>query len=388
MRLPSLARCEACPKCILKLRGAYMDGSTHIEIDFLPVGNGDKSGDAICLRYGSLYGQKLMVIDGGDLTAGERLAEHIEEHYGAEAVIEHVVNTHCDGDHANGLRPVLERFKVNNFWVHQPWLYASELNPKFKGAWTDANLAKHLRTESFRTIGELCDIAEDAAGATLRQPFAGQAIGPFLVLTPSKDRYLDDVAEMERTPSQKMLKTESFLEKAFNKVKEAVFDTLEGWSLETLKDPGLNGTSAANETSVILFSEIATNRVLLTGDTGLRGLAEAHTMAQAFGVNIVSPDLVQVPHHGSRHNVSPEALNELLGARVEEASAKRGCALVSAAKGSTQHPKRSVLNAFTRRGYNTVSTGKEGLLNWRQGWPVRAGMSTATPEPLHTLVES
>ena len=34
------------------------------EVDFLPVGNGDKSGDAIVLRYGEPGSYKVMVVDG------------------------------------------------------------------------------------------------------------------------------------------------------------------------------------------------------------------------------------------------------------------------------------------------------------------------------------
>ena len=40
-----------------------------LEIDFLSVGEGEKSGDAIALRYGNLFGprseQTVLVIDGG-----------------------------------------------------------------------------------------------------------------------------------------------------------------------------------------------------------------------------------------------------------------------------------------------------------------------------------
>jgi hypothetical protein len=45
------------------------------EVDFLAVGEGEKSGDAIAFRFGNLTGsreeQKVMVIDGGTLEAGE-----------------------------------------------------------------------------------------------------------------------------------------------------------------------------------------------------------------------------------------------------------------------------------------------------------------------------
>jgi len=46
------------------------------EVDFLAVGEGEKSGDAIALRWGNLSGprteQTIFVIDGGTQDSGER----------------------------------------------------------------------------------------------------------------------------------------------------------------------------------------------------------------------------------------------------------------------------------------------------------------------------
>jgi hypothetical protein len=51
------------------------------EIDFLPVGEGEDSGDAIALRFGSLFGprseQTVVVIDGGFKESAEGLVSHI-----------------------------------------------------------------------------------------------------------------------------------------------------------------------------------------------------------------------------------------------------------------------------------------------------------------------
>jgi hypothetical protein len=60
------------------------------EIDFLPVGDGARSGDAIALRYGNLEGaraeQTVIVIDGGFTDDGAALVELIKTHYGTEHV--------------------------------------------------------------------------------------------------------------------------------------------------------------------------------------------------------------------------------------------------------------------------------------------------------------
>jgi beta-lactamase superfamily II metal-dependent hydrolase len=75
------------------------------EIDFLPVGSGERSGDAICVRYGTPGYYKVMVYDGGTKESGEALVKHIREHYGTHHV-DYVVCSHPDADHAFGLSVV------------------------------------------------------------------------------------------------------------------------------------------------------------------------------------------------------------------------------------------------------------------------------------------
>lgn len=98
------------------------------EIDFLDV-ESDKSGDAIAIRY-EIGGRTLIhVVDGGFQDTGESLAAHIRKFYGAPRRIDHVVATHPDGDHAGGLRTILEEFEVGALWMLRPWLYAGEIDP-------------------------------------------------------------------------------------------------------------------------------------------------------------------------------------------------------------------------------------------------------------------
>ena len=60
------------------------------EIDFLAVGEGDSSGDAIAIRWGNLTGnraeQTVMIIDGGTKASGESLVSHVEKYYGTDFV--------------------------------------------------------------------------------------------------------------------------------------------------------------------------------------------------------------------------------------------------------------------------------------------------------------
>src|SRR6266536_5996825 len=105
--------------------------SMGYEVDFLPVGEGERGGDAVCLRIGNLAGhrseQTVVVIDGGFKEAtGETLVEHIKYFYGTDQV-DLVVSTHPDADHTGGLEAVLEQLKVGCLWMHQPWNHTDDI---------------------------------------------------------------------------------------------------------------------------------------------------------------------------------------------------------------------------------------------------------------------
>jgi hypothetical protein len=115
-------------------------------------------------------------------------------------------------------------------------------------------------------------------------------------------------------------------------------------------------------------------------------LEEAILFSYRQGFRVSSPDLVQIPHHGSRRNVSPAILDYLLGVRLAEGSEGRGWAIASAAKDDDDHPRRVVLNARRRRGYNSTAT-KGITVNYRHQFPAREGWSAIEPFPLCSNVE-
>jgi glyoxylase-like metal-dependent hydrolase (beta-lactamase superfamily II) len=105
--------------------------SDFYEIDFLGVETA-KSGDAIAIRYQLGDETFIHVVDGGYLETGEALAEHIRTYYGNPRLINNVVATHPDRDHAGGLRTILEEFDVGTLWMLRPWIYGAEILPRFK----------------------------------------------------------------------------------------------------------------------------------------------------------------------------------------------------------------------------------------------------------------
>jgi len=97
---------------IVSCEHAFVLGATMgFEVDFLAVGEGEKSGDAIVVRWGDLAGQraeqKVLIIDGGTLEAGKNLVNHVQNYYGT-TYVDAVLCTHPDIDHACGLKVVLE----------------------------------------------------------------------------------------------------------------------------------------------------------------------------------------------------------------------------------------------------------------------------------------
>ena len=224
------------------------------EIEFMPVGTGSKAGDAIILRYGTPVEFKLMLIDGGTADTGDEIVKHLKKHFGLGARLEHVVLTHSDADHASGLRTVLEQIPVNSLWLHVPWLLAPEVRHLFADTrWTPLGLQTALKRE-YDIISEIVDLAL-ARRVTINQPFQGQNIGPFHVLSPNRAVYLHLLPQFEKTPDPNQAAIEAasmWLGKAslLGRLVEAARAKVENWTTETwaqerLKDGGQ--TSASNE---------------------------------------------------------------------------------------------------------------------------------------------
>jgi hypothetical protein len=124
---------------------------------------------------------------------------------------------------------------------------------------------------------------------------------------------------------------------------------------------------------------------LLTADVGPEGLNEAADYASALGL-LSPPEFVQVPHHGSRRNVTPSVLDRWLGLRVADQSAKRGAAFVSIGKDADIYPRKKVKNAFMRRGYPVHATRGSTKTRY-SGFNLRTGWVASTPEPFSFDVE-
>ncbi|WP_035998175.1 MBL fold metallo-hydrolase [Paraburkholderia caribensis] len=352
---------------------------TGIEVDFLPVGEGEHSGDAICVRWGVPGDYKVMVYDGGTEASGKALVEHIKKYYGTTHV-DYVVNSHPDRDHASGLAVVLKELSVGEVWMHRPWSHSEAIRHYFADQrMTDASLSGRLQRKMGAAY-KVDQLAEEK-GVPIYEPFVGAEIGIFHVLSPTKDRYIDELLPaFEKSPELKEKTFVESLESIFDSItgaiKKAINYVAEQWSEEHL--PETVETSAENESSVVLHASVQGRGFVLTGDAGIQSLRKASESASFMGINVASTlHFAQIPHHGGRHNVSTETLDLFFGSRnAAQDVVPTRVAFVSASKEAPTHPKKRVVNAFVRRGY-IVNATKGSTVSYGIGMPARDGWTSA-----------
>jgi beta-lactamase superfamily II metal-dependent hydrolase len=330
-----------------------------LEVDFLPVGEATKSGDAIGLRFGNLLGKReeqfVAIIDGGTKQSGTELVNLINSFYKTDTV-DLVINTHPDSDHSSGLTEVLMNLNVKEFWMHQPWLHSAEYNDLFKDGRITENSLKRTLQESLNYAYSLEEIAKKKK-IPIYEPFSDvQQRNPyFTVLGPSTTYYETMLANFRGTPEPS--KAAQLASAILEKFEKTLTTIRENWVTETLTDPDDNATAAENNSSVILYLKYLDSTCLFTGDAGVGALKQAKHTALQRGISLNNVSLFQIPHHGSRRNIGPTLLNGIIGNKLDtEPLEKLKTVIISATKDSVKHPSKRVTNACKRRGAKVVVT--------------------------------
>jgi beta-lactamase superfamily II metal-dependent hydrolase len=348
------------------------------EVDFMAVGEGEKSGDAIAVRFGNLAGprseQTVYVIDGGTKDSGEALVSHIQKFYHTD-LVDVVISTHPDSDHSFGLAVVLEKLRVGCLLMHQPWNHAEDIHHLFDH--DDRVTPTGLEERAWRSLENVRDLEKLAAkkGIKIIEPFSDTLPD---VLSPSKAFYQQQLANFRcmPEPAQKA-SIRAMMELVLGAVKEAIKRIAETWFTETLTEPEPDATSAENNSSVLLLLDLGGERFLFTADAGVPALTAATDRATALGIDLKTVKYLQVPHHGSKRNVGPAILDRILGPKLAQDSPSK-IAFVSAAKdGGPKHPAKKVVNAFQRRGAKVFATQGNGLSQHSPDAPKREGWSDA-----------
>jgi len=354
------------------------------EVDFLPIGKG-ACGDSFALRFGDLESgdpakQTVVLIDGGFTDDADLIKQHFDDWYGHNK-IDLVISTHPDQDHINGLSGVLQKMDVTELWMHLPWEHSEVLSESKHAGFNTARLNQKL-AKALQSSADLATVASQTV-SVVREPFAGETSlvtghGRVTVVGPSRDYYEALLPQfLDWQPKAKAQLT------AFERLTRGLQKAAESFNIETLRDRG--ETSPQNNSSAIVLVEYDGKKLLFTGDAGREAIDLACEELEYLGHQPGSYTVVQVPHHGSRHNVGPTILDRLLGSKLPNDSTSRGFAYASAAKDCEDHPKKVVLNAFKRRGYPVIST--EGISRLiHSGGPDR-GWGPSVPHPLYAEVE-
>ena len=353
------------------------------EVDFLPVGEGEKSGDAIALRFGNLLTdppqQTVFVIDGGFQDSGKALVSHIQKYYKTTHV-DVVVSTHPDNDHASGLEVVLNEMKVDYLMMHQPWNHTDDVSRLFEDSRvTDESVKRALR-ESLEAARTLETIAT-RKNIKIVEPFWGvHGYNKIMrVLGPSEDFYKQLLPGYRGTPEPKQ-----GIATLGQYVKETIKKVAENWGLETLDDSG--ETSAENNSSAILLFTIDSQALLFTADAGIPALSEAVARLRQENFDFSKLTFIQVPHHGSQRNIGPALLNALIGPKLPQQTNIKTAFVSVSPDGAPKHPAKKVTNAFLRRGTPVHATAGLAKWHWWRNAPDR-GWVTSIPLPFCEEVE-
>lgn len=318
-----------------------------IEIDMLKVGDAD----AIVLRYVYPNDQTFVtVIDGAYQDDAQKIVDLIKAHY-RRNYIDLMVSTHPDTDHISGLTALLELMQVNKVWVHDPSKHPSSATLAVN------RLKAYLRSPSVAILKSMSDLEEftkavDNKGIAREEPFAGMQWGPIEVLGPSRAFYEQMLQEIAAD--------EGFSKSARLEQEEDI-DPNADYAIDEN-----NVTTPNNNTSTVLRVKDDGRSFLLTADAGVQAFVSA-----SKNYDFSNLYWLQVPHHGSRRNLSTAVCEYL----------KPTIACVSA-EGNIKHPSKAAVNALKHVKTRVFSTHKAGNLWQHQGYGVpdsRPGYVSAEP---------
>lgn len=322
------------------------------EIDYIPVGNGESSGDAILLRFGNLTSnpeaQNVILIDGGYKPTGIEIIKHINQYYHTNH-IDIVISTHPDRDHASGLSEVLENCDVGILLMHRPWAHEQAISlHKAFGRITSNNYGSHL--EKSLTHAKTLEEIAIRKGIAIIEPFSGTNFIPLIsgkakILGPSIEYYEALLPQFFSQPLTKSVDEIKYEEDAPDK--------------DLLNDDNSDTTSVLNLTSTIMYFEIDGSKFLFTGDAGKGSLLQAIKHAQTNNLTLNDLNLLDVPHHGSKRNLNSNILKYI----------KAKFAFISA-PGTIKHPAKKVTNALIKNGMDVYVASKLKLSH-RQNAPDR-----------------
>jgi beta-lactamase superfamily II metal-dependent hydrolase len=304
------------------------------EVDMLSVGDGD----AIVATQWTAGIATRVLIDGGNVDAVNTVRSFLLGR--GITYLDHVICSHPHDDHAAGLLQLVNdrRFKFGRLWMHLPWNHVDTSVTMRAWRHGQAQRVVKILIASLENQVKLAKVAAERGIPMDKEPFTGERIGPLFVCGPSRGFY--KALLMEFTDMEKLLAFESDLEK------EARQDFIEDVFAEAGRSEPESGlleephTECENNSSTIMWAKCSDETFVFTSDAGVPALERARTDYRIGGCY-----WMQVPHHGSRRNITQGLINYF----------SPSLAYVSAA-GNRKHPRRAVVNAFKERHCQVFST--------------------------------
>jgi len=354
-----------------------------LEIDFIKITT-DNNADAITMRYSINNEVIIHVVDAGYEQNGQDLVDHIKKNYGSNSKINHLVLTHPDKDHISGMKKIIENFNIGTLWMNRPWRHIDYLYKHASRYTNIENFEQRLR-DDYKSLNDLEKIAL-SKNIEIQDIFAGHCIGKFIVLSPSKSFYLDMLVQSDKNKELQQENDSSYLLEHSKSITQKITKYIKSiWGMELFPN---ENTSEENETSVIQYLNFNNEcEILLTGDAGKLALQKAIDFnPEIFPFNGKKINLFQIPHHGSRRNISSEILDSLFGKKAQN---KKNLfwAVASVSSETKSHPKKAVNRALQHRG-GSVFTNKTGFHWGTPNAPKREGLVTLEPEEYPTEQES
>lgn len=357
------------------------------EVDFLPIGEGESSGDAICLRWGydldspNKNKQSVCIIDGGYTANGDDIVNHLKRYYGTTTV-DCVINTHPHRDHIGGLHTVIEKCQVHNLVIHQPWTHNNLKGYFDDERVTNDSIRKHL--EDLNAAKALVDTATKKEvnliePSTLKPLFKNLHGVTAYVLGPTQEYYHQLLPDFKSTPTTNNNNDNHRLEGTRRFVPAKMCP---------LTDEG--NTSAENNSSVILAFKLPDDNIFLfTGDAGMPALSRATVLAYSYSINLAQQIcFFQVPHHGSIQNLGPSVLDLIFGSSTGLHKRPPIPAYISVSKSPAPlHPSKHVINALKNYNVDCYRTGGQTITYHVGRVPPRFGWVSLESEPYSEFVE-
>ncbi|MDE1206154.1 MBL fold metallo-hydrolase [Tenacibaculum larymnensis] len=318
-------------------------------IDMLSLGNADCN----IIWTKEENADYVTIIDGGNPKDAKTIIEHYETYIMPNISSDSpilIINTHPHSDHIGGLIDLVHYFKnkIARFYYNDPTDYIEEAKRNeirtLNESYRYSNKRVQKLFESLKQSDDLSNVL-DQYGISKLPAFSDSELDHslFEFVGPSKAFYLEQLGYFTNIDNLKTSGSNIQPESEINEVQEG----LNSCNIVDEK----NDASAENLTSVLTkFVDSSKRKYLFTADAGI----DSFESAESNGYDIRDLHICQLPHHGSRRNVSTNWIGNFNPNQF----------WVSA-NGSKKHPRKAVISCIKKNLPNckTYSTHKSGTLN-------------------------